>query len=255
MATSLRLGGKLRFLYRAWRYRWRVEPAEISFVLQHVSTGQTCLDIGAHRGAFTYWMQRKVGPNGRVIAFEPQPELARYLADVKQSFGLQNVEVVHAALSSSAGECQLYRPTSAPTPSATVELSAGLDCSLTVPMVTLDEYLCDASVRPIAFIKCDVEGHELDVFRGAESVLIEDRPVLLFECEQRHRGASSIDDVFDYLTSLGYVGHYLEGRQLRALTSLRAEHRVHGHRDYVYNFVFLPRREANDNARLSGKAA
>ncbi|MDA1054150.1 MAG: FkbM family methyltransferase [Planctomycetota bacterium] len=254
MSISLRLGGKVRFLYRAWRYRWRVEPAEISFVLHHVSAGQTCLDIGAHRGAFTYWMQRKVGPTGRVIAFEPQPELARYLDDVKQSFGLENVEVVHAALSSSTGECRLYRPSSAPTPSATVESGAGLDCSVTVPMVSLDEYLRDTSVRPIAFIKCDVEGHELDVFRGAESMLIEDRPTLLFECEQRHRGARPIDDVFDYLTSLGFVGHFIEGRQLRALTSLPAEHRVHGHRDYVYNFVFLPRRE-NDDARLSGKAA
>ena len=121
-------------------------------------------------------------------------------------------------------------------------------------MVTLDEYLRDNSVRPIAFIKCDVEGHELDVFRGAESMLVEDRPVLLFECEQRHRGARPIDDVFDYLTSLGFVGHFLEGRQLCELTSLPAERRVHDHRRYVYNFVFLPRR-ANDDARLSGKAA
>ncbi len=256
MATSLKLGEQLRFLYRAWRYRWQVEPTEISFVRQHLSAGQTCLDIGGHKGAFTYWMRRSVGPTGRVVVFEPQPELASYLGAVKQTFGFQNVDVVHAALSSSAGECQLYRPASAPTPSATLDPNAGLGCSVTVPMLTLDEYLRDTSVRPIALIKCDVEGHELDVFQGGESMLLADRPVLLFECEQRHHGSRPINDVFDYLISLGFVGHFLEQRQLRPLTSLPAERRVHGHRRYVYNYVFLPGSASSTaDARLRGKAA
>ena len=57
---------KVQLLYRAWRYRFKLDPQEISFLLGNVSAGQTCVDIGAHKGAYTYWMQRAVGPTGRI---------------------------------------------------------------------------------------------------------------------------------------------------------------------------------------------
>jgi hypothetical protein len=34
------------------------------------------------------------GQNGKVIAFEAQPELKKYLSDVKQAFALDNLEIV-----------------------------------------------------------------------------------------------------------------------------------------------------------------
>lgn len=241
MQTPLPFGERLRFLYRAWRYRRRVEPAEVGFVLQNVSAGQTCLDIGGHKGAFTYWLQRRVGPTGKVFTFEPQPELFAYLERAKQSFGLHHVEIVHAAVSSSSGACRLFRPSDATSPGATVEPGIHDGCSLTVPMVTLDQYLRNVPRRRVSFIKCDVEGHELEVFRGAESILGEDRPTLLFECEQRHHGERPINEVFDYLTSLGYSGHYFQQRQLRSLANFSSAQQSHGHDGYVYNFVFRPR--------------
>ena len=39
----------------------------------------------------------------------------------------------------------------------------------------------------VAFIKCDVEGHEDAVMRGARRLLARDRPPVLVEIEQRHR--------------------------------------------------------------------
>ena len=54
----------LQFIYRAWRYRVKLEPKEISFMIRSLSSGDRVVDIGAHKGAYTYWMQKAVGPNG-----------------------------------------------------------------------------------------------------------------------------------------------------------------------------------------------
>src|SRR5207237_1111420 len=68
--------------WRAWRYRLRLDPAEISFVRAHLRPGQHAVDIGAHKGGYLYWMRRAVGSSGRTFAFEVQPELAAYLRRV-----------------------------------------------------------------------------------------------------------------------------------------------------------------------------
>jgi FkbM family methyltransferase len=228
-----------RFLYRAWRYRLRVEPAEVRFVLRHVQAGQNCLDIGGHKGALTYWLQRAVGSSGRVLSFEPQPELARYLQRAGHTFGWHHVTVVPLALSASTGQRSLYRPEGPPSPGATLEeRGAGAGRPLAVPVESLDCFLERHPLRPIHFIKCDVEGHELDVFRGAERLLTEDHPLLLFECEQRHHGDRPIRRVFQYLNALGYRGRYFQFGRLQPPGTPLPEWNVPGQRDYVNNFVF-----------------
>ena len=89
----------IRFLLRAWRYRLKVEAEEIRHIRRSVSSGDTVIDVGAHKGAFTYWLSRAVGPQGRVLAFEPQPEVADYLRQATRYFRLDNVEILESALS------------------------------------------------------------------------------------------------------------------------------------------------------------
>ena len=64
--------------------------------------------------------------------------------------------------------------------------------------------------KPISFIKCDVEGHEADVFYGAKKTLIEYMPDLLFEC---HRSEAEKGDLFNYLVDLGYTGYFFHVTQ------------------------------------------
>ena len=70
------LQARLRLSFRAWRYRLRNDPGAIPYLLATLGPGRMALDIGAHKGAYSYWMIKAVGPWGEVIAFEPQPELA-----------------------------------------------------------------------------------------------------------------------------------------------------------------------------------
>ena len=147
---------------RAWRYRLRLDSAEISFVRAHLRPGQHAVDIGAHKGGYLYWMRRAVGPSGRTFAFEVQPELAAYLRKVFA--GDPAVVVEQTGVSDRSGSAQLSIPSAGTSCGATLEARTDTVRGLEVPTVTLDDYF---AVRPgvrVALIKCDVEGHELRVF-------------------------------------------------------------------------------------------
>ena len=234
---------RLRLLYRAYRYRWKNDPAEIAFVRAHVRPGSIALDVGAHKGGYTYWLAHGVGPNGHVYAFEPQPRLA---AALRASLDPSRVTVENAGVSDREGTMRLHVPTDGrPSPGASLEATSTATAtghSLEVRVVTLDRYVRAVPGRqqPVSFLKCDVEGHELAVFRGAEALLRRDKPVLLFECEQRHHGGRSITEVFRFLEGLGYRGRFFCGEQLLPLERFDVNRHQAAIDDpgYCNNFVF-----------------
>jgi FkbM family methyltransferase len=234
--------GLLRTLdhdYRAWRYRTKVEPTEIALVRRVLRPGDTAVDIGAHKGAFTYWMRKSVGPTGRVIAVEPQPRLAERLQHVVRARGWSNVRVEACGLSKAPGQLELWVPDGgAPSPGASVEpgLARAGSVPVRVEVRTLDQLVAPGS--PVRLVKCDVEGHELAVFQGGQRVLSEARPVLLFECEARHHVGSRIEEVFAHLEGLGMRGWFILGEALRPLGELRPEHQDPAQVPYANNFVF-----------------
>ena len=90
----------LRWIFRAWRYRLVVEKHEIQFMLNHLKLGYTAIDIGAHKGAYTYWMSKYVGNEGRVFSFEPQPVLYNQLVSLIKHSNNKNINLEASALSS-----------------------------------------------------------------------------------------------------------------------------------------------------------
>jgi FkbM family methyltransferase len=234
----------IRFRIRALKALLRNERRELITIRRHLRPGDTACDIGANKGSFVYWLSRWVG-NGRVVVFEPQPDLARSLASVCRIIGLANVTVEAKAVHSQPGQLNLYIPkhhqpgaSLRPETAETDEVSV-----LAVPVVALDGYF-DASEK-IALLKIDVEGEELAVFRGAERILRSHGPLLVFECENRHRAPGSVEEVFGFLEGLGYEGSFVCGGELLPIAQFDAavHQRQDGEwfwkrKDYCNNFVF-----------------
>ena len=119
------MSGKFHYLYRAYRYRLRVDPGELRFVCNKLRPGQVAVDVGCHKGAYTYWMRRRVGRTGRVFAFEPQPQQVAYLRRVFAAMRYENVTLVPMGLSSAPGQLTLHIPVGAGmTHAATLEQGA-----------------------------------------------------------------------------------------------------------------------------------
>ncbi len=231
----------LKWIYRALRYRYRLEPREIRLVQRHLTAGAVAVDVGAHKGAYTWWMRRAVGETGRVYAFEPQPGLADKLRALTSGSRYGNVVVENLGLSSAAGRLMLHVPGGGTSPGASFEPSAEGARSFAVDVTTLDAYFSADEARRIRLLKCDAEGHELEVFKGARRLLADAGPCLLFECERRHRRSGSVEEVFNFLQGLGYRGWFVDRRGCRDIEEFDPE--VHqarsGEAGYVNNFLFL----------------
>ena len=194
---------KLHMRHRFLRCRYKSEAPSIRFLLESPFAAGTLVDVGANVGVFAYYLSRLAGPTGKVYAFEAQPELGPHLEAVASSFGLENLKIVNRGLSSRPGVLKMQR-SKAGSGQASFhhETGGGLD-EIDVPVTTLDAFFSQTPHDPIRFIKCDVEGHELEVFRGAEGILREDGPVLLFEC---HHDQAEQGELFAFLAGLGYDG-------------------------------------------------
>lgn len=184
------------------------------------------LDIGANKGIYSYWLSRAVGPRGRVMAFEPQPEMAEYIRRRR----LQNVEVFNVALSDRTGLGGLSRKRVG---DGSASLSRAIGATIDVKLSRLDDF---GPIQNLKFIKCDVEGHELSVFRGGESLLRSARPILQFESTP-----DEIGTIRSYLEQLGYSGLMFGEKECLAIEDIRRiPHRKFGfggHRDFLFRPV------------------
>lgn len=178
------------------------EPWILRTCLHLARQGDVFFDVGANVGYFSIGVARRV-PGVRVVAFEPQPTLARTIALSAALNGLDNVLVIPVMLGARDGSAQLFVPShsvhaSAVSPSRSAR-------ALTSPIETLAGLIDRRSLPWPTLVKIDVEGAEFEVFKGAARVLRENPPYLVFESnEHAERFGYSRRDLLDYLHDLGY---------------------------------------------------
>ncbi len=195
-----------------------------------VNVGDTVFDIGAHLGFYTLILSRLVGVSGRVCAFEPNPELLPSLR--RTVTPLTNVTLFPIALSDKAGEIKLFVPEDASMASLRDWTNGvvGDVHEVVCKMDVLDELVRKKEIPAPVFIKCDVEGAELSVFKGAVGMLNRsDAPVLLFEMNTKAASAfgSTTTAYFDFLEALdqpNYVFFEVTKDGLRDLSSREIEY-------------------------------
>jgi FkbM family methyltransferase len=184
------------------------EPESTAFVRQFLRPGDVFLDVGANAGYYTMMAASIIGDQGRVHAFEPNPEVAALLrVSVQCGKFTERVVVAAMALGARAGSATLYLPHEAwNTGEASLLHTAwtSRERTLTVPVATLDDYCERNGVSRIRLIKMDVEGAELEVLEGARSVLKNLRPeALLCEFFPARRPEAQVQ-VLELLSGCGY---------------------------------------------------
>jgi FkbM family methyltransferase len=157
------------------------EPEVQAALEQHLRPGMIFYDIGANIGFFSLLAARLVGKEGRVVAFEADPEIAARLCEhvARNEFGWITVE--EKAVWSEPRTVFFARtdPTTSPDRGLGHVVAAGGSDTIQVSAESLDDY---SWTQPLPdFLKCDVEGAEVEVFRGASRLLKEKRPGIICE--------------------------------------------------------------------------
>jgi FkbM family methyltransferase len=160
------------------------EVSECRLVSRLLGSGMTVVDVGAHHGLYSLLLSKRVGPRGRVFAFEPSPRERARLEKHLRANRCRNVSVHPFALGSKSGSGDLFLVDGAEDycnslrPPA-VSAATG---KIRIEVTSLDEFLEHADVHHVDFLKLDVEGAELDVLKGARRTLgVNPKPILLVE--------------------------------------------------------------------------
>jgi FkbM family methyltransferase len=143
----------------------------------------TVVDVGAHIGLYTIITAKRVGPTGKVIAIEPDPENFKILKKNISLNQLSNVEPLECAAYSAKKKLKLFLPEveGGRTIFNTVIQDRVRSCNdfLEVEANTLDNILNENNVQRVNWIKIDVEGAELEVLKGASNVLKANKSIIL----------------------------------------------------------------------------
>ena len=213
-------------------------------MLQSLPRGGCAIDIGAHKGAYTYWMAKRVGKSGRVLAVEPQPRVASALRDTLESSGLSQASVLHAAASSHDGQGTINIPRDSTHGASLEPLGEEREIDPTpVDLRTIPSIMNALGWDRLDFVKIDAEGHELAIIGGSLEAFRRFRPAILVESEARtHEGdRSHIDALQNMLGPLGYRGQFHDGRRWRPLDELDVSiHQNYGVGRFCNNLFFGP---------------
>jgi FkbM family methyltransferase len=204
-----------RYVYVTGEY----EPATKEVIKALLSLGDAAVDVGANVGYFTLLASRRVGPGGRVFAFEPAPATRQDLEANVRLNDAANVVVRSEALSNKPGETTFnLGPQDHPGTSSLRSLANGSE-RVTVTTACLDDLL-PQGVR-VNLIKIDVEGAEYLALLGMRECLQRDHPDLVIEVtdkflrEMGHSAEHLCADLF----ALGYKMYVIRHEGLKPVRS------------------------------------
>lgn len=190
------------------------ERFETGLVKRMLKPGQTFIDAGAHIGYYSALAASIVGPQGLVLAFEPDPTNMGLLRQNTERFG-EIVQPREMALADRGGRATLYLSPENTGDNRLYRTAGWQD--LEVDVTTIDERP-ELDGRPVDFLKMDIQGLELKALLGAKETIARS-PSLIGIVEYwplglKLNGMKQPGEFLDALRDLG-LRAYLKGAKRR----------------------------------------
>ncbi len=191
----------------------------IPYLSRLIDRDSVILDVGGHAGQFAKLFAR-LAPNGHVYAFEPGSYALSILRTAIWVNRLRNVTILPYGLGDTSGEVTLSVPIK---PSGSIGFGLShlgpvhttssddgrrnwSHINETIQVRTIDEFVKAEHIDSVGFLKADIEGWEMRMLAGAESMISSFRPPMMIEVvdEYLRRAGDSSKKVFSYLRGSGY---------------------------------------------------
>ena len=204
---------------------------DVYFLKNIIEKGAYCADIGAHLGYYTFELSRLAGPSGRVVAIEPMPKFNGTLDRLLHRKKTANVDLLQVALGGEGEYVEMGIP----------QVGNMKKFAYARVMKYSEQYQYIESVKVknesgdhlfrdlprLDFIKCDVEGLEVQVFSSMTATLARHQPILLCELVSKEERVA----FFEIIRPFGYAAYHLQKGKLHPL-DVRSDVSVISHNHY-----------------------
>jgi len=176
----------------------------LELLISKVRPGDVIYDIGSNFGIYTILLAKAVGPNGTVIAVEPEEQSYNHLQENLQLNALTNVRSFRLALGDQNGEAKLFLGQVTGL-SSLMRMHQGHGYQ--VVGIIEGDWLVEREKLPVPrLVKIDVEGYEYAVIQGLRQTLAQ--PTCELVCCEIHPQLLPVkqkpEGIFDMLRSLGF---------------------------------------------------
>ena len=175
------------------------------------------IDVGANIGFYAKLFSKLAGENGKVYCFEP--DSYNYKRLLQTTNGLRNVITKSAAVSSSTGHLEFYT-----SPDKNVDHRAyrpdAYATKYTVDCVSLDEFLGEDT--KVDVLKVDVQGFEMQVYKGAEKILASNTNIKIFSEFWPYgllKAGANKEEFFHFFNGRGFSVYLLEDNAQTLITA------------------------------------
>jgi FkbM family methyltransferase len=173
--------------------------------------GDIIVDAGARIGSFTAKMSTAVGDEGRIIAIEPEPRNYACLLKNIEANQMNNVIAIQKLLWSRTQMLDLYLSANGAAHSVYCDHFYGsTGVSLNAEADSLDNILDELGIDTVDFVKMDIEGSELEAFKGMMKILESDVQ-LAIAAYHPVDGTLTHAALVEQLKDLGFTAVYEEG--------------------------------------------
>lgn len=193
------------------------EP-EMALIPKILNNPEVIIDIGANYGTYSFYFS-KLYPNSKIFAFEPSTRTFNIFGKIIKKFNLKNVIPLKKGLGSKEEKKKIVMPahyTILAYISEDNKKKKSNDLVEDIDITTLDDFVKRNNLKKIDFIKCDVEGFEFEVFKGAKNTLKNLKPIVFVEVEERHtrKYGTNSDEVLNFFKKLNYLCYSIRGDTL-----------------------------------------
>ena len=217
-----------------FKIRWDKKEKDFFHFMDLIEQDGIILDLGANIGVTSYHLAKKF-PGSTIFSFEPLALNIDTLRRVKKKYGLENITEMQVAVGENDGWIEMVMPVINKVPmhglSHVVDETNGQNnkgFKYKVPLIKLDGFEAITNTKKrVTALKIDVENFEYYVLKGAEKLIVKNKPIIYCELWDNENRKKCIA----LLNKLGFSAFVLHKKELVPAAS--SSYKKH-------NFFFIP---------------
>lgn len=186
------------------------EPLTTQIILDELSEGMNCLDIGSNIGYYAMLESKKIGKSGNVWAIEPSPENFSTLVDNVKLQDNKNIQSFNFAIGDENGEIEFIISKKSNWSKIKQEsdlIEAG-DKIIKVPLKTLNLFSQENKLEKIDILRMDVEGYENKIILGGLEFFKKFKPTIMIEIHKMIMGKDETRKIFEKFKEMNYENQF-----------------------------------------------